>query len=268
MKKPDVTDDQGLRTFKEYAGVTITLIDDLTKREFTFTTADSDTELEFDVTGEKAPEPEPDKCSITIQATLDGQPLANETVSVDYGGQHYDMQLHDDGTATIDDVVCNGESCEAYLRGEQRSIVPVMDGVNVISFELASPAPEPVMATISAIDAQNQPMANAQLRLWQGEKKVEGILDTQGNMQFDMNEFAVGQPIQAYLLAEGQKAAVPIELTLESEERNYVLQQNAPKQGSRLVEIIIALLLIAALAALVAFALKPGIDELTRIINK
>ena len=53
-----------------------------------------------------------------------------------------------------------------------------------------------------------------------------------------------------------------VEFTLEANENDYVLQQNLAKKGNRTKEIIAAILLIAALAALVILVFKPVIDEL------
>ena len=55
---------------------------------------------------------------------------------------------------------------------------------------------------------------------------------------------------------------------LEEKEKEYVLQENAPKSGSNLISILVFLLILAALAAAIIFGLKPGTEELTKIINK
>ena len=343
MQKPDVTDEQGVRSYKEYAGLNMTVIDDATQRQFSFTTEDKDQELEFDVTtktsvivratldgepindetvgfdyngqhydvqlvngeatlsdlsfksdvsckatlrGEErseplsgnaatiitfdfnTPPPVIDKCSITVMATLDGNPIAGETVSVDYAGQHYDLTLDDEGKATISDIVCTGDTCYTSFRDTEHSITPEKDKENIINFELKEPVKEPVIATISVVDAQGQPMKNAQFRLQQGEKFLEGQLDEQGAAQFVMDTFAIDQPLQAHITTEDQRQIDPIEFTLEAEEKEYVLQENAPKSGGSIVGFLVFLLILAALAALVIFALKPGTEELIKNINK
>lgn len=60
MRKPDATDEQGLRSYREYEGVAITVIDEKTQKQFTFTTGKEDALLEFDITPEKEPEPIPE----------------------------------------------------------------------------------------------------------------------------------------------------------------------------------------------------------------
>ena len=173
MQKPDVTDEQGIRTFKEYAGLNITIIDDATQRQFNFTTEEYDTEHEFDITP---------KTSITVRATLDGEPLSNEMVGIDYDGQHYDVELVN-GEATLSDLLLkSGVSCSATLRNEQRSELLSADAATVITFDFTTPPPvveekpveepvkEPATATITVLDAQGQPMKNAQFRLQQGEQ--------------------------------------------------------------------------------------------------
>lgn len=272
MQKPDVTDEQGVRIFKEYAGLNITLIDDATQRQFTFTTEDHDTELEFDITP---------KTSITVRATLDGEPLQEGTVGIDYDGQHYDVQITH-GEATVSDLLLKSDaSCKATLRGEER-IEPVSgDAPNVITFEFITPPPvveelvkeeepvkEPVIATLTVLNAQGQPMKNAQFRLQQGGQLFEGRLNEQGTASFILDSFTFDQPLQAYITTEDQRQIDPIEFTLEEKEKEYVLQENAPKSGSNLISILVFLLILAALAAAIIFGLKPGTEELTKIINK
>ena len=268
MQKPDVTDEQGVRTYKEYAGVSITVIDDATKRQFTFTTEEKDQVLEFDITT---------KTSVIVRATLDGQPLSGESMAIDYDGQHHELPLVN-GEAVFSDLSFNsGASCTATLRGEQR-IEPLSGSTaTTLSFEFTTPPEEPkeepkaepVIATLSVIDAQGQPMKNAQYRLTQGGQTIEGQLNEQGSVQFTKDNFTLDQPLQAHITPEDGRQIEPIDFTLENNENEYVLQENAPKKGGfNLMNLIVALLILAALAALVIFALKPGTEELTRIINK
>ena len=340
MQKPDVTDDQGVHVFTEYAGMTITVIDDATQQKFTFTTEDQDSVLEFDITpragltiratadgepvshetvgidydgqhyevelfnGEatltnlsfksglscvvslrdeqrveplsnntntvitfdfNTPPPAIENCSITVSATIDGNPIIGETVAIDYAGRHYDLTLDGEGKAVIDQVECTGDTCYASLHDEKSSITPRTNQENLIAFEFFTPAKEPASATLTVLDAQGQPMKNMPFRLTQGEQTVEGVLDDQGTARFIMDTFAIDQPLQAFL---NNKNDDPIEFTLEKGEREYVLQENAPKGGNSLISILVGLLVLAALAALVIFALKPGTEELTKIINK
>jgi len=112
-------------------------------------------------------------------------------------------------------------------------------------------------------------MKNAHYRLTQGEQTVEGRLNEQASAQFRKDSFTVGQPLQVQITPEDGHLIAPIDFNLENDENEYVLQENAPKKGGfNLMNLIVALLILAALAALVIFALKPGTEELTRIINK
>lgn len=192
MKKPDVTDAEGLRSFKEYAGLTLTVIDEETQRRFDFTTAENNTMLEFDVTVE--------------------EPVVEE---------------------------------------------PVVEE-----------KPQPVIARITVLDAQGLPIREAQFKLSQGEKSIEGTLDELGTATFEKDTFTAGQPLSLQLTTADQQQIEPIEFTLDANENEYILQQNAPKGGSRLLEVIAFILLLGALAALLIFAFKPGIEELTKLINK
>ena len=83
-----------------------------------------------------------------------------------------------------------------------------------------------------------------------------------------METFTIDQPLQATITTEDQRQIEPIEFTLEEGELEYVLQENAPKSGGSIIGFLVFLLILAALAALVIFALKPGTEELTKIINK
>ena len=205
MQKPDITDEQGIRTYCEYEGLEITVIDDITQRQFSFVTQDKDLELTFDIT----PEPE-----VIEEPVIEEEPVVEEPVVEE----------------------------EPVKKGD--------------------------LATISVLDAQGQPMKNALFRLQQGEQTVEGQLNEQGAAIFAKDGFSLDQPLQAHITTENQQQLEPIEFTLEEGEKEYVLQQNAPESGSNLISILVFLLILAALAALVIFALKPGTEELTKLINK
>ena len=197
MKKPDVTDTEGLRSFKEYAGLTLTVIDEQTQRQFDFTTSESDTLLEFDVTEEE----------------------------------------------------------------------PVVEPEPIVEPE-PEPEPEPQPVTITVLDVQGLPIREAQYKLNQGETTTEGTLNELGVTTFPKDTFVPGQPLKLQLTTSDQQTMEPIEFALDEKENEYVLQQNAPKDGSRLLELIAIILLLGALAALLIFAFKPGIEELTKLINK
>jgi len=193
MEKPDVTDAQGLRVYKEHPGVTLTVVDDITQRRFTFTTADHDTLLEFDVT-EQA-----------------GEPVKPETP--------------------------------------------------------AEPV-KPVVINLKVLDSQGLPLRNATAKLTQGSTTANATLDGLGGTTFERDAFDASKPIGVALTtADGQQLDTA-ELQLTDNETEYVLQQNGQQGGSRLLEIIAFLLLLAAIVALLIFAFQPGIEEATKWINK
>ena len=59
----------------------------------------------------------------------------------------------------------------------------------------------------------------------------------------------------------------PIEFSLDEGETEYLLQENAPKKESRAGEILLAILMLAALAG-IAWLFREGIWELSKIIYK
>ncbi len=203
MKKQYTTDEQGLQTFTEYAGVSITVIDEATQRRFTFTTADEDTTQEFDVTEEKEVVVDP---------------------PIEEGG------------------------------GEEEEVVVT--------------PPDPITtARLHVIDLQGQPMAGARYLLRQGEKTAEGMLDEQGSATFVKSNFTLGQPLQATITPPDQHVIAPTDFQLEERENDYVLQEQAPKAGSRWLEILMFILLLLCLALLLIFVFEPGIKDLTYTIN-
>ena len=275
MRKPCTTDEQGVAVYKEYAGVHITVIDDATQRQFTFTTTDTDTEHEFDVTVETTPppppEPEPEpivKCALCVMASLDGQPLAHEPVSVDYGGQHYDLSLEENGTVSLTDLDFADGICQVEVRGERRQVTMVKDENNLVSFTFETPKPVEVMARLTVLNAQGQPMPGVQVQLKQGPQEQLLELDQCGAAQFVKSAFSLSQPLSATITTAEAQQLEPVEFQLEEKENEYVLQQKAPKGGSRLKEILAALALLAVLAALLIFVFKPGLDSLSSLINK
>lgn len=68
-RKAEVSDANGQRVFREYAGTSITVIDDATQRQLSFTTTDSDTQLQLDVTVEE-PKPPVEEPKVEEPITL------------------------------------------------------------------------------------------------------------------------------------------------------------------------------------------------------
>lgn len=200
MRKPDATDADGIRIFKEYPGKALTVIDEQTQRQFNFTTTDSDAMLEFDVT-EDAP---------TSELPSTEEPLV----------------------------------------------------------EKPSAKPVPAMVTLTVLDEQGLPLRNAQFTLEQGTESISGTLDELGTTAFQKDIFKSDTPLTARIVTASQQQLEPVVFSLEDQENEYTLQEKSPKGGSHLLEVIAAILLLCALAALLIFAFQPGIEELTKWINK
>ncbi len=372
MRKPYTTDTEGKWMHSDFSGRSFNIIDDLTQRQFTLTTADTDQQLDFDVTesvsltvkatndgqpisgetvgidyagrhydlpltngqgtlpsiplvssdmcqatlrGEKRSiqlsnttpneisfdfvtpppvttgtgpsttpeteepeEPVEDKCSLTVVATLDGNPICGETVTVIYSGNHYDMVLQADGKATVNDIVCTGENCYAKLpacteKGKahqeaEADKVLVKDEENIITFELQSEAPPAEMVIVTVNDSNGIPMKDASFVLTQGPERIEGKLDDMGTTTFDRKPFITERPVTLSIITADNRQIDDINFHLDADENQYVLQENSSQEGNRLLEILAAIVLLGGLALLLIYAFLPGISELTKIINK
>ncbi len=213
--------------------------------------------------------PSLDRCSLTVEAYSDGQPINNELASVDYANQHYDLTLNN-GRATIDELlmVGLGSACRVSVRGAQQTITPVKGMPNVVRFDFASTPPAPTMARITVIDAKGQPMRGMKYSLQQGTVDASGTLDAQGSSVFVKNPFVIGAPLTAHLITPEGKELQPIEFTLEPQENEYLLQELAGKKRSPWLEILMFLLLLLILALLLVFIFKPGANTLTNLINQ
>ena len=205
--------------------------------------------------------------ALTIEAYADGQPINGELVSIDYCGQHYDLPLQNGTTTIADLVISQGQPATAYMRDAQQSATLVKDENVLLRFDFQTPPPEPITARLAALDFMGVPMRGAQFHMQQGDTVLDGILDDQGQVFFIKDPFMPGQPIAVNIVTPNQQQLPPAELILEPQENDYVLQLNAPKQKSRLLEIIMFILLLLALAALLIFVFKPGIDGLSPLIN-
>lgn len=192
MAKPDTTNEEGLRSFREYPGAALSVIDDATGRRFDFVTTNADTLLEFDVTE-----------------------------------------------------------------------VPIVEQPPVQPEQ----PPMPVIVRLTALDAQGMPLRGAAFSLEQGQRHLGGTLDDQGQTHFERDTFMLQQPLQCLITPLGQQKPQPAQFVLDASETDYVLQLKAPAAGSRLLEVLAALLLLATLAALLVFVFQPGIEALTKWIN-
>lgn len=314
MRKPYVTDAQGLWTLESLGGKTFTVIDDLTGRQFTITTADHDSEFDFDVTTPKTPvppsvtdepktphpdpavdkpvqvgesdtgdlpEPEEEKaptCQLTVIATLDDQPICGEIVSIIYDRQHYDLLLQADGKATIADMPFSGGNCYAKLPANtaegkahaeaEADLVLKESEENIITFELQSETPPPAMVKLTVIDSNGIPMKDARYTIAQGPEHVDGKLDDMGATTFERTPFITERPLKLSLVTAGKRAISDISFNLDADEDEYLLQEEAPQEGNRLLEILAAIVLLFGLVKLLMYAFTPGIAELTKLINK
>ena len=65
-----------------------------------------------------------------------------------------------------------------------------------------------------------------------------------------------------------KKESIMEEIESLENEKDYVLEEKAPKSSLNLMSLLVFLLILAAIAAAIIFGLKPGTEELTKIINK
>lgn len=213
--------------------------------------------------------PSVDRCNITVEAYSDSQPISNESASIDYAGQHYELPLAG-GRATFDQLVFagTGTPCNATVRGAQQVLTPVKDMNNVVRFDFTSTPPAPTMARLTVIDAKGHPMRGLRYTLQQGPVDTGGTLDAQGSSVFVKNPFAIGAPVTALLTTPDGRQLPPINFTLDAQENDYLLQEQAVKGRSPWLEILMLVLLLLVLALLLVFIFKPGTSLLTNLINQ
>lgn len=273
-----VTGDDGLYTLEEREeNLQLTVTDILTNREFPFTISNENPYHEFDLT---------EFTALDVQAILDGQPLTGpETVTVDYFGRHYDLTVQN-GQGRLEGIVLHeGQPLTARLRDQEKTLNIARSG-NQITFEFVTPVveeppvvvvPDPTVeveppiaeehhARITVVDANNQPIALAPYAISQGNLVLQGQLDQQGQVGIVTNSFDPAQPVQMHLTLQGQPQE-PIIFNLDPAETEYVLQQNAVKSGNRLLEIIIALIMLVGLLKLVMYVFEPAIKAISRSLS-
>jgi len=274
-QKPNMatTDAEGNFVIKEEEGVSIEVIDQVTQKSFSFVVTNEKSEHIFDLT---------ERTDLTVMATLDGEPLNGETVSIDYAGKHYEETLVD-GKALFSAITLRtGEPLKAVLRDETKETILSADN-NVVHFEFVTPEepveepvveeeppveepPAPVTARLTVVDAAGQPIKGAAFSLRQGDMACDGQLDDQGSTLFVVDGFMTSQPLTLTLTTD-KGPMEPIEFSLDEGETEYLLQENAPKKESRAGEILLAILMLAALAG-IAWLFREGIWELSKIISK
>lgn len=208
-------------------------------------------------------------CSLTVEAFSDQQPINGETVFFDYAGMHYDVPVVN-GRAVVNDIliVNPSETCHIMLRDARQDTVLIGEHENVVRFDFMSTPPAPTMARLTVLDAKGQPMRGAPYHLEQGTTTLDGMLDDQGSSLFVKDSFTIGQPLTASITTAQGRQIAPVVFTLDEQENDYVLQENAPKKRSPWLEILMFLLLLLILILLLVFIFKPGTNFLTNLINQ
>ena len=270
--KPDqkVTGPDGLFSIEEAAGTNLEIVDVETGKRFTVTLSDATPDHMLDIT---------ENTALTVQATLDGMPLDGEPVSVDHGGQHFDLVLVG-GVATIPYLSLHpGHSCQVIVRGEEQNIELQKQKPNLVTFNFVTPPPaveEPPMdipvppavntARLTVVDAAGMPLRQAHFRLEQGAASANGTLDEQGQATFIKDAFQAGQPVSAAIItAEGQPLP-PAQLVTDPTDNDYILQLKAPQGRSRMTELLMLLLLALGLTLVATFVFQPLIGLISNSI--
>ena len=215
--------------------------------------------------------------TVNVQAVLDGQPVNEGTVRLNYDGNDYDLKLSE-GKASIELPLTEGQTCTASFAEQQQQAVLTTDGHTFV-FDQNTP---PELFRVTVLDADGKPIGNQALTLSQGDNVQQLQLDDNGSAEVERRLFDATQPIKAKVIpaapaaptAEGKPAEAPatpepvdVEFTLEEGENEYVLQQRGPEGGGNNGSWLVALLIIAALAG-IAYACYLGIDELKPLIYK
>ena len=219
--------------------------------------------------------------TVTVQATLDGQPVNEGTVKLSYDGNNYELNLTN-GQASIELALTEGQTCTVSFAEQQQQAVLTTDGHTFV-FEQNTP---PELFRITVLDADGHPIGNQPLTLRQGDNIQQLQLDADGSVNVERRLFDASKPITAQVATKTQKtpetpdkpeAPQPeentsvkeeeVEFTLEEGENEYVLQQRGPEGGGSNGSWLVALLIIAALAG-IAYACYLGIDELKPLIYK
>ena len=102
-----------------------------TGREFELVVVEGQSLYEFDVTA---------YTNINVKATLDGEPLANETLTIDYNGRTITLTTDETGTASTQVAFFEGEPFTANMRDNTQNGTIAAEG-NLVTFEFESEKP-------------------------------------------------------------------------------------------------------------------------------
>ena len=108
-----------------------TLKDLKTGRDFELVVVEGQSLYEFDVTA---------YTSINVKATLDGEPLADEPLTIDYNGKTITLNTDEAGTANLQVALFEGEPFTANMRDNTQNGTIAAEG-NLVTFEFESEKP-------------------------------------------------------------------------------------------------------------------------------
>ena len=136
------TNGEGLYHFNNLkVGEAYTLKNLKTGREFELSVQEGQTLYEFDVT---------EYTSIDVSATIDGEPLADESLTVDYNGKTIPLYTDGNGTAQIQVALHEGLPFNAAMRDQIQSGTLATNG-NVLTFAFESEKPIPDIPEVPPI---------------------------------------------------------------------------------------------------------------------
>lgn len=262
-----VTDAQGVFRIGEKIepGTVINLQDGPTEKEFQLVVEEQRIDYTFDVT---------EFVTLKVLATLDGNPIEQGDLTVKYGNDNYDLMLSD-GRAALNLPLREGTPCTVTFGDEQKTAYLTLDD-STIRFDRITPkVEEPVveetelapakLVKITVLDSSEQPMKSQKIAFRQDGNVVQELqLDENGSVMLDQDLFNTAAPLTAQLT---DTQLPEVEFTFEEGETEYVLQQQAAEQKSRAAEVLVAILLLAALAG-IGYATYLGIKELVPLIHQ
>ena len=261
-----VTDAQGVFRIGEKIepGTVINLQDGPTEKEFQLTVEEKRIDYTFDVTL---------FVTLKVFASLDGNPIEQGDLTVKYGNDNYDLMLSG-GKAAINLPLREGTPCTVTFGEEQKTEYLTLDN-STIRFDRVTPkveepvVEEPVqtpanLVKITVIDSAGQPMKSQKIAFRQEGNEQLLQLDENGSVMLNQDLFNAAAPLTAQLV---DTQLPEVEFTFDEGETEYVLQQQAGEQKSRAGEVIVAILLLAALAG-IAYATYLGIRELIPLIHQ
>lgn len=235
--------------------------------------ANDETIVPFDFEGQVVPPPEqPEQPQMfyphILVTNLEGKPLVDRAIEVEYQGNATEYHTDADGMVSLPEMM-SGATMKVTDHGGTDAAEEYT--LNHQKFEYVFVVPDNDNIKVMVRDYEGNPLSCSSVEFAQEGKPVQRVqLDENGNVFFDRDTFDAGIPINVHI--EGnERPCDPFPLIIEEEENEYLLQENTPEEdtgGTPAGLIVLFFIILALVCGLLWFLFCMGAPDLYTLIYR